>query len=58
MTEDDIGDVFEIEEDLFTLPWPRTSFLFEVTGDSRSYPVVAVHEGAIAGYAIGWFIGD
>jgi ribosomal-protein-alanine N-acetyltransferase len=58
MTEHDIDGVLEIEKDLFTLPWSRTSFLFEVSDNSRSFAIVGVHGDAIAGYAIGWFVSD
>ena len=58
MTEEDIGAVLEIEKDLFSLPWSRTSFLYEVSDNSRSFPIVAVDDDTIIGYAIGWFVSD
>lgn len=56
MHEDDIDEVYSIEEDLFPLPWPRRSFVFEVGNTRTTYAVVAAERDVIIGYAIGWFV--
>lgn len=56
MGEGDIDEVYGIEEDLFPLPWPRRSFVFEVGNTRATYAIVATQKNAIIGYAIGWFI--
>ncbi len=58
MTEADIGQVHEIEKELFGMPWPRTSFLYEVSGNDRSFAIVGVDGESVVGYAIAWFIRD
>jgi len=58
MTEADLDQVMEIERDLFTLPWSRTSFLFEVSDSTTSYAVSAVSGGKVVGYAVAWFVAD
>ncbi len=56
MRENDIDEVYRIEEDLFPVPWPRRSFVFEVGNARTTYAIVATEENAIIGYAIGWFV--
>lgn len=56
MIEHDIEEVLEIERDLFTMPWPRATFLFEAGDTRNSYAIVGTYEDAIAGYAIAWFM--
>jgi len=58
MREEDIDEVYRIEEDLFPMPWPRRSFVFEVGNEKTSYAIVAAEDNVIIGYAIGWFVGD
>jgi [ribosomal protein S18]-alanine N-acetyltransferase len=58
MTEEDLARVSEIEHDLFSLPWSRTSFLFEVNDSRTSYPISALEDGNLVGYAVGWFVAD
>ncbi len=58
MTVADIKRVCELEIELFTMPWPRTSFLYEISGNDRSFPVVGVEDDEVVGYAIAWFICD
>jgi ribosomal-protein-alanine N-acetyltransferase len=57
MKEDDIDQVWQIEKDLFSLPWPKTSFLCEVSS-APSFSIVGVLDGLIAGYAVAWFVVD
>jgi ribosomal-protein-alanine N-acetyltransferase len=58
MTEKDIDLVWSIEKDLFSIPWSKTSFLYEVSDNRTCLPVVALEEGTLAGYAVAWFIAD
>ena len=58
MTPEDIDEVWRIEQDLFTLPWSRTSLLFEAGGNRNTISIVAQDEGGTAGYAVGWFVSD
>jgi len=58
MTVADIKRVCELELELFTMPWPRASFLYEVSGNDRSFPVVGVEDDEVVGYAIAWFVCD
>jgi ribosomal-protein-alanine N-acetyltransferase len=58
MREDDIDEVYSIEEDLFPMPWPRRSFVFEVGNTRTTYAIVATEKEVIIGYAIGWFVED
>ena len=58
MTEHDIEPVWQIERDLFSMPWSKPSFLYEVSDSRVSYTIVAVEDGAVAGYAIAWFVED
>ena len=58
MNEHDIDEVWQIELDLFTMPWSRPSFLYEVSDSRNSYPVVGVERDSVVGYAIAWFVAD
>jgi ribosomal-protein-alanine N-acetyltransferase len=58
MTERDIESVWRIERDLFSMPWSKPSFLYEVSDSRISYTVVGVEDGTVAGYAIAWFVND
>jgi ribosomal-protein-alanine N-acetyltransferase len=58
MTVADLDRVCELERELFTMPWPKTSFLYEVSGNDRAFPIVCVEDGEVVGYAIAWFVCD
>jgi ribosomal-protein-alanine N-acetyltransferase len=58
MLPQDVNEIWRIERDLFTLPWSRNSILFEASDNRTSFPIVGEDEDGIAGYAIGWFVGD
>lgn len=58
MTEHDIEEVWQIERDLFSIPWSKASFLFEAGNNRNSYAIIGTHKGTIAGYAVGWFVAD
>jgi len=57
MRAEDLDRICQIERDSFSNPWPRQSFL----GDLRSTLArctVALADGRVIGYAIGWFVID
>ena len=58
MTVTDIQRVCELEKELFSMPWPRSSFLYEISGNDRSFPIVGLEDGEIVAYAIAWFVCD
>ncbi len=58
MQESDVDHVVRIEKDLFATPWSKMSFLFEVSDNRTSFPIVVVERGEIIGYAVGWFVED
>jgi ribosomal-protein-alanine N-acetyltransferase len=58
MTVADIERVCELEKELFSMPWPRSSFLYEVSGNDRSFAIVGLEDGEIVAYAIAWFVCD
>ena len=58
MNDRDIEEVWEIERDLFTMPWSKASFLFEAGDNRNSYAIVGTYDEAIVGYAVAWFVID
>lgn len=58
MTEADLDLVYDLERDLFSMPWSRTSFLFEVNDTRTSCPITLVEEAQVVGYAVAWFVAD
>ncbi len=58
MSPDDIDEIWRLEKDLFTLPWSKASLLFEAGDNRNALAIVGLDQGAIAGYAIGWFVSD
>ena len=56
MTGDDIDCVYKIERQLFSCPWTKKSFVFEVHNAKYSYPFIAEEEFKIVGYIIAWYI--
>jgi ribosomal-protein-alanine N-acetyltransferase len=58
MTDKDIGRVLAIERDLFSMPWSKASFIFEVSDNRCSYPVVGIRGGKLVAYAVAWFVSD
>jgi ribosomal-protein-alanine N-acetyltransferase len=58
MAPKDVDEVWRIEQDLFTLPWSRTSLLFEAGDNRNALSIVAEDRDGIAGYAIAWFVSD
>ena len=58
MREGDLDEIAIIEHDLFTLPWSRASFLFEIADSKTSYAITATRNSQVVGYAVGWFVVD
>lgn len=58
MREQDLDEVNLIEHDLFSLPWSRASFLFEIADSKTSYTITAIKDSRVVGYAVGWFVAD
>lgn len=58
MEENDLDDVMEIEKDAFTTPWPRESFLMEITKNQLAKYIVAEIDGVVVGYGGIWLIVD
>jgi ribosomal-protein-alanine N-acetyltransferase len=58
MRPEDVNEIWRIEQDLFTLPWSKSSILFEASDNRTSFPIVGEDEDGIAGYSIGWFVSD
>jgi ribosomal-protein-alanine N-acetyltransferase len=58
MVEDDINGVLKIEEEAFSLPWTRDSFIYEMRNNLHAYYVVALDEEEIIGYCGMWLVID
>lgn len=58
MTEDDLPEVLAIERELFPDPWSGKLFRDDLKDDGRRMAVCLRSDGAIAGYAVGWFVED
>ena len=59
MEVSDIERVIEIDQSSFSLPWPKNSFLFELTRNEASRPwVVETPDHILAGMAVNWLILD
>jgi ribosomal-protein-alanine N-acetyltransferase len=58
MTLDDVEQVVAIDKMSFSLPWPTSSFHFELTENPASRCWVAELDGRIAAILVAWFIVD
>lgn len=58
MTLDDVEQVVAIDKMSFSLPWPTSSFHFELTDNPASRCWVAELDGRIAAMLVAWFIVD
>jgi ribosomal-protein-alanine N-acetyltransferase len=58
MTLDDVEQVVAIDRMSFSLPWPTSSFHYELTDNSASRCWVAELDGRIVAMLVGWFIVD
>lgn len=57
MTEDDLDRVSEIEKAIFTDPWPKRAFKYDLASD-YSLPLVAKIANAVVGYASVYYVMD
>ena len=55
MTEIDIPQVSEIEENLFPDPWSYESFVQEISNIDYSYPFILEFDNEIIGYSVCWY---
>jgi ribosomal-protein-alanine N-acetyltransferase len=58
MTEADLDVVMRIEYSVFMSPWSRRAFLYEIDENQLAIPMVAVVDGKICGYLVGWTVED
>ncbi len=59
MTVADVDSVLKIEEEAFSLPWTRDSFVQEMTTNLHAYYIVAENDhGQIVGFCGMWMIID
>ncbi len=58
MEEKDLDRIMEIEKDAFTTPWPKESFLLEITKNQLARYIVAEIDNMVVGYGGIWLILD
>jgi [ribosomal protein S18]-alanine N-acetyltransferase len=60
MVESDLDEVLLIEEAIYTMPWRRSMFQYEIRSNRYSHPFVALdqHKGRIIGYVFFWIVMD
>ncbi len=58
MTMNDVEQVIAIDHVSFSLPWPVSSFHFELTDNPASRCWVAELDGRVAAMLVGWMIVD
>lgn len=58
MEERDLDRILEIEKDSFATPWPKDSFLLEITKNQLARYIVAEIDGLVVGYGGIWLIID
>ena len=58
MTLDDVEQVIAIDQMSFSLPWPTSSFHFELTDNPASRCWVADLDGRVVGMVVAWLIVD
>ena len=58
MTVDDIDNVLEVEEDCFSIPWSKASFLRELENNEIALYLVAKVENKAVGYIGTWKVLD
>ena len=54
MKIDDLDRIMALETELFTDPWSRQSYLFEICTNRFSLPVVMEIDDVVMGYAVVW----
>jgi ribosomal-protein-alanine N-acetyltransferase len=55
MQTDDVDSIFKLEKSIFSDPWTRSSFEYEVENKNSSYPCVLLKNNIVAGYAVVWY---
>ena len=58
MTLEDMRAVVELDHISFSLPWPESSFRFELTDNTASRCWVAEMTGRVAGMVVAWLLVD
>lgn len=58
MTLDDIEEVIRLDHASFSLPWPESSFRFEIDKNEYSRCWVALLDNKIVGMVVAWLIMD
>jgi ribosomal-protein-alanine N-acetyltransferase len=58
MTVDDVVQVVAIDQMSFSLPWPTSSFYFELTDNQASRCWVAELDGRVVAMLVAWLIVD
>ena len=58
MKEEHLEQVLEIEHTLFSLPWQRKDFLFEIQENPVSFYYVYLEEGRVVGFIGSWVAYD
>ncbi len=56
VTENDLDEILQIEQELFRGPWKREDFLYELDGNPYAVFAVLEEDGEIAGYADWWIM--
>lgn len=56
MTQKDINDVVEIEEECFSIPWTKNDFARELKENNMAIYVVAQSDNEVIGYAGMWHV--
>lgn len=54
----DINDIEELEKELFTSPWSKDDFLYEIEKNDFSRNLVLEDKGKCIGYIGFWLLGD
>ena len=58
MTACDLDRVCAIEEEIFPMPWSRTSFEDELAGNKCAFPWVVEKAGDVVAYLVSWLVED
>lgn len=58
MEVQDVDSIEEIERQIFSSPWSKDDFLYELTTNQLSHNIVLEEAGSIIGYIGFWLLGD
>jgi ribosomal-protein-alanine N-acetyltransferase len=58
MKESDLEAITSLEKELFSSPWSKEDFYYEITQNQVSYNLVLEDENRILGYIGFWLLGD